>query len=320
MSALTKDSVHVTSHQGSLVAQAVTAGEAGTFYAGAVVLIKSDGKAYRGTIAGDSGYFGGLCIQTKTAAIGDPVIVSPLGLWLIKYSGASVADVGSYLCMPFTAAATDNPNELVVESSSTSGPRVGYVTAFDSASSAAWVALEPSRDRAESGDAPGAGNGATVSVDEQTGALHRTVITLASTPVTLTDQPGVVLYGGVKIYDFPAGDIVVLGATASLTIAVGGNLIANADGDFGLGTATAGNDATLTGTEQNIIPSTSIPQLVASAGAVSAVTTGTIAPLDGTSSAIDLYANFLWDDTDHNGGTMTASGTVTITWVNLGDV
>ncbi len=46
--------------------------------------------------------------------------------------------------------------------------------------------------------------------------------------------------------------------------------------------------------------------------------------LDGTGTANDVYLNFLIDDTDHNvAGTacnLIVNGTVTLHWVNLGDI
>lgn len=167
----------------------------------------------------------------------------------------------------------------------------------------------------------GAKAGANVTaVENGDGTVHKTVLTLAAQAITLTDEAGVVLYGGLKVYDFPAGVIKIHGATADLTVAVAGNLVADADGDVGLGTITASNNSTLASTEQDILPTTAIPQLVASAGTADAIPTADVAPINGTSTAADAYLNFLWDDADHNGGTMTASGTVTIIWSNLGDV
>ena len=168
----------------------------------------------------------------------------------------------------------------------------------------------------------GAVAGTNVTVEEiGNSVVHKTVLTLAATPITLTDEPGVVLYGGLKIYDFPAGAISLLGAVADLDVAVGGNLIATADGDVGLGTATAGNDDAFSGQEDDIIKSTSIPQLVSSAGPANALTAPADLenPEDGTSTAVDLFLNFLWDDADHDGGTMTAFGTITLVWTNCGD-
>jgi hypothetical protein len=62
---------------------------------------------------------------------------------------------------------------------------------------------------------------------------------------------------------------------------------------------------------------------VASVDAVSAATALTEAGarwLDGTTTAIDMYLNLVVDDdASHTSGTGTFTGTVTITWINLGD-
>lgn len=96
------------------------------------------------------------------------------------------------------------------------------------------------------------------------GPLRQTVFTFTNFEVTMTDEAGVVAYGGKKIYDFPNGVIDILGACSDLDITKSGaGINADFDGDFGVGTATASNNATLTGTEQNVIPSTATPQAVA---------------------------------------------------------
>ena len=166
----------------------------------------------------------------------------------------------------------------------------------------------------------GAAAGTNVTATEKgTEAVHRTELTLAATPITLTDEAGVVLYGGAKIYDLPAGNTIVLGAVLDLDVTVAGNLSATAEGDVALGTTTAGNDATLDGTEACLVPSTAIPALVASTGAANARSFLTLDHMDGTGTALDVYLNFVWDDADHDGGTMTVTGTVYLTWINLGD-
>lgn len=153
------------------------------------------------------------------------------------------------------------------------------------------------------------------------GPVKRTTITLSSYPITMTDEAGVVAYGGSKIYDMPAGNILIFGATADLSILKSGSGInADFDGDFGLGTVTASNNATLSSTEQNIIPTTATPQAVAGATTAKGINTAAIAPLDGTATAVDIYLNALIDDADQNGGgTLYFTGTITITWMNLGD-
>ena len=210
------------------------------------------------------------------------------------------------------------------------------------------------------------------------GPLRCTEFTFTNMTVTMTDEAGVVLYGGQTIYDFPDGAIRILGAHADLDLLGTGNVSASWDGDFSVGTATASNNATLTTTEQNIIPSTATPQADASKvttangfnifTAITALTdstgrtpdstianhadlstyatdaaniesnvsdlagkineiiavinqmSGSTPTLDGTSTPVDLYLNFLVDDADHNGGGITVTGgTLRIYWMNLGD-
>ena len=157
------------------------------------------------------------------------------------------------------------------------------------------------------------------------GIMYETVFTLSDVAVALTDEAATVAYGGLKIYDFPAGAIMTVGATSDLDLTKSSAGVNNDwDGDFGLGTATAGNDATLTSTEDDILPTTATPQ--ASAGATTANGQSAAAEnvvFDGTSTAKDLYLNFLVDDADQDvNGTacnLIANGTIRVLWINLGD-
>lgn len=94
------------------------------------------------------------------------------------------------------------------------------------------------------------------------------------------------------------------------------------DGDFAVGTVTASNNNTLASTEANVIPSTATPQATSGATTAKGVSTGVVT-LDGTGTAVDLFLNFLVDDSDHDvGGTacdLIVNGTITVTWINLGD-
>lgn len=154
------------------------------------------------------------------------------------------------------------------------------------------------------------------------GPLRCTEFTFSNMTVTMTDEAGVVLYGGQKIYTFPAGAIKFIGAHADLDLLGTGNVAVNWNGDFGVGTTTAGNNNALATTEQNIIPTTATPQADASkvttANGFSTATED--ATVDGTSSALAAYLNFLVDDANHNGGGITVTGgTLRIYWINLGD-
>lgn len=226
------------------------------------------------------------------------------------------------------------------------------------------------------------------------GPLRCTRFTFENMTVTMTDEAGVVLYGGQKIYDFPQTGVRILAANADLELLGTGNVTANWDGDFAIGTATATNTALASKTaaaaqaEQAILPYTTTPQADASkvttANGLSTPTATTqltdssagtadgtieactdlataggntytdaavnakiailrnwaadfaakinslaratnqmgIAPMvNGTSTAADLYLNFIVDDADHNGGGITVtSGTVLLFWINCGAI
>jgi len=162
----------------------------------------------------------------------------------------------------------------------------------------------------------GAKNGATVTATESVGALHKTTLTLADTPVIVDGTSGVG-YGGTKIYDLPEGRIFVLGVTAeNITITVDTNALDDADGgDVSLGT-TAPDDGTVTGTDVDLGPSTSIDAITN----VTDFALGAAAQFDGTATAKDVYLNMLIDDADISAiATNTVDGTIVIHYLNLGD-
>ena len=121
----------------------------------------------------------------------------------------------------------------------------------------------------------------------------------------------------------PAGNIVVLGAVSDLALTLSAaGVNADWDGDFGVGTVTASNNATLSSTEQNIIPTTATPQAVSSATTADGESTA-VAVIDGTATAADIYLNFLVDDADHDVTStptnIVVNGTLKLFWMNLGD-
>lgn len=175
----------------------------------------------------------------------------------------------------------------------------------------------------------GTKNGATVTeVNYSTGdGRVKTVLTLASTPIVLTDDTGVAAYGGVKLYDFPDGVIIWDGGhiTCSLALSAAG-VNADFDSDISMGTATATTGATLTTTEENLVPSTTVPQAVSSAVAAApafsfSANTGLV--FDGSATAKDLYLNMKVDDVDHDVAStptnILVTGTVTFCWRLLND-
>lgn len=170
-----------------------------------------------------------------------------------------------------------------------------------------------------------AASGASV---EHSGGVTRSTFKFAAKAIPLLDAAGVVAYAGLKFFDFPEGNIVILDAIANLTMTKSSAGVIDAfDGDFSVGTVTASNNATLTATEQDIIPSTSTPQ--ATGAGLAAVTTlkGRVPTspivLDGTGGAKAAFLNLLIDDTDHDVTTTPASlivtGSITIIWTTAGD-
>ena len=173
------------------------------------------------------------------------------------------------------------------------------------------------------GTPSGSGNIASAEADLR---VQRSKFTLVNQAIALVDEAGVVAYGSQQLLEFPEGRILFLGATANLTVeksSAGVN--DDFDGDFGLGTTAAGNNATLATTEQNLIPTTATPQ--ASSGATTAkggsTSTEGAKILQGESTPAEVHLNFLVDDADHDvTGTpanLVVNGTVEVLWAFLGD-
>lgn len=176
---------------------------------------------------------------------------------------------------------------------------------------------------ATEGSGHGTVAGGGVAVESGSDVARKTVITFTNVAVALSDSAGVVAYGGLKVYDFPLGVVMVLGAVADLALTKSSaGVNTNWDGDIGVGTVTASNNSTLSSTEQNIIPTTATPQAVAGVTTGDAASTAAVT-IDGTSAAADMYVNLLVDDADHDvTGTacnLILNGTLTFVWTFLGD-
>jgi hypothetical protein len=167
----------------------------------------------------------------------------------------------------------------------------------------------------------GARNGATVTATETAPRVHSTLLTLVATPLTLRDtEQG----AGVKIYDFPLGRILILDAKGSVamktTSILADTLNASKTCNWGVGTVTQAN-ATLATTEQDIINVEDITSsaTINVAGAASPGVGVAMTLLDGSETAIDAFLNVsvpTADDIDAN-ATVTLTGTIEISWVNL---
>lgn len=158
----------------------------------------------------------------------------------------------------------------------------------------------------------------------QFGPFHVTTLTLRGAQIAVADADA---YGSQKIYDFPEGRILVLGVTSSMRWQVltdrTNTINGSASLTWGIGTAAADN-ATIADAMVDLLPKTT-KTLTASTTAINAASTAALASsaqFDGTGTAKDAYLNVGFEtntqiDAD---GTLAAHGTVTICWVDLGDL
>ena len=158
------------------------------------------------------------------------------------------------------------------------------------------------------------------------GNLVQAVLSVTDLTLALTDVAGVVAYCSQKIFDFPEGHILLLGAVADLALTKDAAGVADTwNGDVALGTVAAAGDATLTGTEADIVPSTATPAAVAGVSSADCQSTGTESGsiLDGHATAKDCYLNLLVDDADQDVTTtptnLIVNGTIKLTYILLGD-
>lgn len=155
------------------------------------------------------------------------------------------------------------------------------------------------------------------------GTVKTSTLTLSELSVAMTDAGAAGCHGSHKLLTLPAGNIVFLGATCDLAITAGaGGISDTAAVVAGVGTVTVGTDnATLTLTEQNLVPSTAATLTDGVGSAKGKSVTAGIAVFDGTSTATEAWLNFAVPDSDSTGDdTLTVSGTVTLLWANAGDV
>ena len=164
--------------------------------------------------------------------------------------------------------------------------------------------------------------GSIVAKQVQFGPLCQTTLTLNNVPQAVVNGTE---YQGTKIYDFPQGRILVMGVTATLqqkTTSAIASTLNSGTGAISLGTATASN-VSLTGTMVDLLPSTAFTSstVINVAGTAVSAALAASAQFDGTTTAKDVYLNTAYattTDVDAD-ATQTISGTVVITWVQLGD-
>lgn len=175
----------------------------------------------------------------------------------------------------------------------------------------------------------GAKNGSTVKVAEYgDGAVHKTVLTLTNTPVSVVSVTTGNGVGGTLLYTFPAGYIANHGCTANLSISVAAAdqadfTDATPEGDIGIGTAAPANaDALGTDATDDNFATAAAFTMSSYADTSVVLPPEASANYNGTSTPVPLYLNVLVDAADIDDGVTTevlVSGTVTVVWSALGD-
>ena len=150
------------------------------------------------------------------------------------------------------------------------------------------------------------------------GSEHLTKAVVSGLPITLANTTGA-SFGNVALMTFPKGLIHVVGVSVHNFLFDytddDGNvtpLAGTMGGDFSLG-STGTSDATLNGTDVNILASTSYDPFSTAVSANSGIN----AMLDGTSTAITCYINAIVDDGDVADGAsdvVEISGTFYFKW------
>lgn len=175
-------------------------------------------------------------------------------------------------------------------------------------------------------DLPGAVvAGKCTAVEQLSGIIHKTILTLSLTGDNDLDLAGDADNGvGVKIYDFPAGRILLLGAMIDAEVVCNDAFNANPNDVFKVGagsvSATQAAEGDLTLTEQDIIPATTIDTQgnTVLTNALKAALAAS-AQFDGTSSALDLFINAaILNASTTKAVTIALTGRLTLYWINLG--
>ena len=166
----------------------------------------------------------------------------------------------------------------------------------------------------------GIASGTGVSAIQGVGLPQVAVLPISALNVVMTDATTAGSHGAQKIFTFPEGNVMVLGAVTDLTIArVGTGLTTTSAVVSSLGSVTVGTDnATLTSTEADIVPSTA-STLAAGAGVTKGAST-TAAVLNGTTTPAAVFLNFATPDAGSTAtDALTVNGTITISYLVLGD-
>jgi hypothetical protein len=161
------------------------------------------------------------------------------------------------------------------------------------------------------------GDPARQEIIKQTFVVRDGTLTVTATGVAIG-------FGSVVIGDFAEGNILFLGAVGYFQFSGSGadaNLVDTWSGDFGIGTTPAG-DATITGTDVDIVASTALAAATAEVGVRTRGVNATQAIFDNTDGSLEINLNALIDAadiTDNQSVDLTVNGELHIAYTILGD-
>lgn len=154
-------------------------------------------------------------------------------------------------------------------------------------------------------------------------AMIRQLFRIVNKTISVVNGAGAPGYGSAEAFRLPEGNILIHGAIGYITLTTSdADITATFDGDISIGTA-ATADGTLSGSEVNLVASTSLGAATAKVSpnvrlVTSTSTTGVIH--DNTAADVIFYFNLLIDDADISGAAdFTANGYVEVLYTVLGD-
>lgn len=150
--------------------------------------------------------------------------------------------------------------------------------------------------------------------------IVKQVFTVRNVAVTVDGATGVG-WGTAVIGDLPAGNILFLGAAAYMSFTTASASVQDAfDGDYSIGSA-ATADATLSGGEVDIVPSTALGAATSKVSPRVRGVNATQVMLDNTDGSLELNLNLLIDDANISADDVafTATGELHVLYAVLGD-
>lgn len=153
----------------------------------------------------------------------------------------------------------------------------------------------------------------------QQAPIRKQLIRVTAKAISVAGTTGVG-WGTAVIGDLPEGNILFLGAISYLRFTTAdADVQATFDGDYSIGTAPTG-DATLSGSEIDIIPSSALGAATAGVSPSARGANATQVMFDNTDGSLEVNLNLLIDDANINGtGDFTVDGFVEIAYIAMGD-